>query len=282
MDSKSQNAQIFNHELRSLKRLRATRRYQLGKGDAFLLRRAGEIASEKISDINRKFDRMLVIGLPSFFDGFFENLPTDKKPTDFVHCNHWPENIDGDYDMILSGLVLQSRNDVPDLVRSARQRLNPDGFFLSAILGGESLLNLRRACFALDQSRYGGVLPRLAPMIDIQQAAGLLAMAGLAQPVIDRDNIRVNYRTLSTLVSDLRDVGETNSLMSRQTAYEGRDFLKNLETVYPEKTSDGKFCVLFDLIWMSGWAPHESQQKPLKPGSAKTRLSDALRKIKEG
>lgn len=281
MDSKGQHAQIFNHDLRKLRRARAIRRYETGKGDAFLARGAGEIGAEKILDVNRRFDRMALIGLPAFSGAFLENLPADKMPAYIDRFDHWPEVLEGGYDLIVSGLILQSRNDVPQLIISARKALKPDGFFLSAILGGESLLGLRRACFAMDQARQGGVPPRIAPMIDMQQAGELLSMAGLAQPVIDRDLVNVKYRALKTLVADLRDIGETNCLVAAQWRYAGRNYLDQLEAHYLETTGDKKFSVVFDLIWMSGWAPHASQQKPLKPGSAKTRLSDALKTIRE-
>lgn len=282
MDSKRQTAQIFNHDLRALRRARAIRRYESGKSDAFIARRVGELAAERLQDINRRFNQIALIGLPAFIDGFLESVSEDKRPSKINRFEDWPSEFEKEYDLIISGLVLQSRNDVPQLIIAARKALKPDGFFLSVILGGESLLGLRRACFALDQITHGGVLPRVAPMIDLQQAGGLLSMAGLAQPVIDRDYLKVNYKTLRTLIEDLRDMGETNCLSAANTtSYVGRGFLNQMEAHYLDTTSDGKFATLFDLIWMSGWAPHASQQKPLKPGSAKTRLSDALKTIRE-
>lgn len=281
MDSKGQTTQIFNHDLRALRRARAICRYQTGKNEAFLARRAGEMAADRVLDVNRQFERAALIGLPAFVAGFLENLPEDKTPLQSDHFDDWPDGLKEGYDLVLSGLVLQSRNDVPQLITSARKALRPDGFFLSVFLGGESLLELRRACFAFDQAHFGGVLPRIAPMIALQQAGGLLSMAGLAQPVIDRDLVNVNYGSLRTLAGDLRDIGESNCLTAARWTYGGRDFLDQLEASYLDRTQANKFRVLFDLIWMSGWAPHPSQQKPLKPGSAKTRLSDALKTIRK-
>lgn len=273
-------AQIFNHELRAKRRDRALRRFARGKADGFLLRQAAQIAAEKLMDVNRDFGRVALIGFPLFGEVLKNMLPPEKLGDKIDEFSDWPDALGQEYDLILSGLVLQSRNDIPQLMIHARQALRPDGLFLSVLLGGESLLGLRRACFAADQARFGGILPRIAPMIDLQQAGGLLSMAGLAQPVVDRDRIKTNYRSLKTLVDDLRDIGETNALMTTKHKYFGNGFLRYLETQYTEKTEDGKFKSDFELIWMTGWAPHESQQKPLKPGSAKMGLNEALRNIR--
>lgn len=232
-------------------------------------------------DVSRRFEEAIIIGLPAFVDKLLSDLPEAKKPLKVHRFDHWPNELPSGCDLIISGLVLQSRNDVPELVIAAHTALKPDGLFLSVIIGGESLVNLRRAWFGADQSRIGGVKARMAPMINMQQAAGLLSMAGFAQPVIDRDKTNISYRTLKTLVDDLRDIGETNCLATASIEYEGRGFIKVLESHYPEKDSKSKYIARFEFIWMAGWSPHDSQQKPLKPGSAKMKLSDALKKIRE-
>ncbi len=278
MRENSPTPQIFNPALRRVRRERAARR----TNDAFLLRRCGEDAAERIIDINRQFKLAIIIGLPDFVDSFVLNLPPDKKPENIIIYHDWPATWPKGVnpDLILSGLVLQSLNEVPLVMRTTRENMVPDGLFLSALLGGESLLGLRRACFGADQDKYGGIIPRVAPMIDVQQAAGLLNASGFALPVIDRDPCRVNYTALKTLIEDLRDIGETNYLTAYTPQYEGRTFLDRIKRHYFEQNVEGKYEALFDILWATGWSPHESQQKPLKPGSAKTRLSDALKDIR--
>ena len=271
--------QIFNTELRRLRRERAKRR----RRQSFLLQRCGEDAAERINDINRQFEQAVIIGLPGFTQSLLENLSPGKQPKSVTTFDDWPDSWPEDMqpDLIICGLVLQSLNNLPSLIKEARHRLVPDGLFISCLLGGESLLGLRRACFAVDQAKYGGIIPRVAPMIDLQQMAGLLGAAGLALPVTDRDPCRVSYRDLKTLISDLRDIGETNSLQSYEPRYEGRRFLAQLAKNYSGINSKGKYEVLFDIIWATGWSPHKDQQKPLKPGSAKVKMSEALKQIRD-
>lgn len=281
MTQKGQTTQIFNHDLRALRRARAIKRYRSGKGEAYLAARSGEIAAEKLTDINRRFKRAVILGLPSFSERVLDALPADKRPEELEIFDHWPDQLPQECDLLISGLILQSRNDVPELMIAARKALRPDGFFLSVFLGGESLLGLRRACFGRDQALQDGVVPRVAPMMDLQQAAALLSLAGLAQPVIDRDRALVSYGSIQTMVEDLRDLGETNCLLAARSHYAGRGFLKELDAHYLERTDTGKIISPYELIWMSGWVPHDSQQKPLKPGSAKMKLSDALKDIRD-
>ena len=276
MREKPQTPQMFNPALRRVRRERAARR----KGNGFLLRRCGEDAADRLIDINRQFEQAVIIGLPIFVESVVNGLPPEKRPKKITVYNDWPKTGFNEIgaDLVISGLVLQSLNEVPWAIKSARESLVPDGLFLSCFLGGESLLGLRRACFGVDQDKYGGIIPRIAPMIDVQQAAGLLQ--DFALPVIDRDACRVKYKALKTLVEDLRDIGETNSLLAYTPQFEGRKFLEAISKNYTERNLEGKYEVLFDIIWMTGWVPHKSQQKPLKPGSAKTKLSDALKNIR--
>jgi len=248
--------------------------------EAFLLKRAGRDAAEKITDINRRFEKVAVIGLPGFVETFLQNLPDNKMPAEIIRFDDWPDSLPSGQNLIISGLTLQSLNHVPAAVMSACAALESDGLFLASFLGGESLLDLRRACFGADQEKFGGITSRVAPMIDIQQAAALMGAAGLAQPVIDRDRCEVGYKKLQTLVSDLRDIGETNALIDQDFKFPGRDFLKRLTAHYQGAEDEKKYQCIFEIIWMTGWSPHDSQQKPLKPGEGKTRLVDALKKIK--
>lgn len=281
MDQADTSAQIFNHPLRTLRRKRAINRIESGKSEGFLLKHTAVFGAEKLLDVNRQFENAAIIGLPPFTQTLLENLPKNKLSQSIEQHDHWPEVFSETYDLIISGLVLQSRNDILLLMSQARAALRPDGLFLASLLGGQSLLGLRRACFAMDQEKFGGIIARIAPMIDLQQAGGLLSAAGLAQPVVDRDKINLSYKALRTMVNDLRDIGETNSLSTGSSVYSGKDFLARLENSYASKTKDGGFKGDFEVIWLTGWAPHESQQKPLKPGSANTSLASALRKIRD-
>ncbi len=272
MKQQSGTPQIFNQRLRRLRRERAARR-----GKSFLLSRCAEDAGERLLSINRDFEHVIIIGLPGFSEVLQSALPPQKFTGKVINYNDWPEDFETDKaDLILSGLVLQSLNDLRGAMGAARRALRPDGLFLSVLLGGESLLNLRRACLAADQALSGGAVPRVAPMLDLKQAAGLLGSVGFALPVTDRDACRVNYKALSTLFDDLRDIGETNVLTAYEPAYAGSAFKDELESFL----GGSPFEITFDLIWMTGWSPHESQPKPLKPGSAKQGLNQALKAIR--
>lgn len=288
MSPSEPRAQIFNPQRRSARRLRAARRVARGKssrkgegkGEGFLLAYCARLAADRLLDISRQFEKAVIIGLPEFRAVFLAELPNERRPIKVIEFDDWPQSLPQNCDLVLSGLVLQSLDAVPQCMAQARRALRPDGLFLSAILGGESLLGLKRACFAVDQERFGGILPRVAPMIDLQQAAGLLGAGGLALPVVDRDVCTVNYKSFGTLIDDLRDIGETSHLAAMPKSFAGKGFAAELASHYPDMDAKGRFICPYEIIWMTGWAPHKSQQKPLKPGSAKMRLGDALKNLK--
>ena len=156
--------------------------------------------------------------------------------------------------------------------------LQGDGLMLAAMFGGETLGQLRRGLYEVETASLGGISPRIAPMIDFQQAASLLQRAGFALPVVDSDRMTLSYRKLGKLLKDLRDQGESNILRSRTQAALPRAFYGALEShlkqVYGTKSE--RFAMSFEILWLTGWSPHERQQKPLKPGSAKMSLAKAL------
>lgn len=156
--------------------------------------------------------------------------------------------------------------------------LAADGLMLGAYFGGATLTELRQSLYRVESEQMGGLTPRVAPMIDFSQSASLLQRAGFALPVVDTDRFTLNYETLGKLLSDLRDAGETNILSDRQKAPLNRAFYHALQTELKDsyRAPNGRFAISFEIMWATGWAPHASQQKPLKPGSAKMRLSDAL------
>ncbi|NIK90010.1 SAM-dependent methyltransferase [Rhizomicrobium palustre] len=168
-------------------------------------------------------------------------------------------------------------NDLPGALAQIRRALKPDGLFVAALFGGATLTELRDSFAQGEIATTGGISPRVAPMADVRELGGLLQRAGFALPVADVERTTVRYRDFFTLVRDLRAMGETNALSSRKGFLSRATLAAALEH-YREHYADenGKLIATFEIIYLLGWAPDESQQKPLKPGSAKMRLADAL------
>eukprot|EP01037_Dinobryon_pediforme_P014323 gene14323-14446_t len=187
------------------------------------------------------------------------------------------------FDLAVSGLGLQFINDLPGLLVQIRRALKPDGLFLGAMVGGQSLHELRSALTQAESEISGGASPRVAPFADLRDMGGLLQRAGFALPVTDIDSVMVRYGDMFALMRDLRSMGATNALISRSRRFLRRDILIRAAEIYTERfsDSDGRIRATFEIIWLSGWAPDPSQQQPLKPGSAKMRLAEAL-KVPEG
>lgn len=185
---------------------------------------------------------------------------------------------DESLDLVVSTLALHWANDVPGALIQIRRTLKPDGLFLGAILGGSTLTELRQALTEAEAELCDGAGLRVAPFADAYDAAGLLQRAGFALPVTDVDRVRVRYAHPLKLIADLRAMGETNALADRARQPISRRVLARACEIYLERFSepDGRVAATFDIITMTGWAPHPDQQKPLKPGSAKMRLADAL------
>lgn len=180
-------------------------------------------------------------------------------------------------DLVVSTLALHWANDLPGALIQIRQALKPDGLFIGSIFGGSTLTELRQSLTAAEAELSAGAGLRIMPFADAYDAAGLLQRAGLALPVADVDRVSVRYAHPLKLIADLRAMGETNALAERAPAL-SRQVLARACEIYQERFSgpDGKVTATFDILTLTGWAPHERQQKPLKPGSAKARLADAL------
>jgi len=181
-------------------------------------------------------------------------------------------------DAVISLLALQTVDDLPGLLLQIRRSLRPDGMFLACLMGGASLTELRQSLLQAESEMEGGISPRVAPFADISDLGGLLQRAGFALPVSDTDRFTVRYANPLGLMHDLRRMGATNALIERRKTPMRRATLLRALEIYSERfsDSDGRVRATFELVWISGWAPHESQQKPLKPGSAAKRLADAL------
>jgi SAM-dependent methyltransferase len=175
-------------------------------------------------------------------------------------------------------LALQFVNDLPGTLIQIRRALKPDGLLLMALLGGDSLSELREAFAQAESEIEGGLSPRVAPFADLRDLGGLLQRAGFALPVADSDRLTVRYDSAFALMRDLRAMGATNVLSERRRVPLKRATLLRMAQIYGERFADpdGRLRATFEIAWLSGWAPHESQQKPLKPGSAAQRLADAL------
>ncbi len=185
---------------------------------------------------------------------------------------------DGALDLIVSLLSLQFVNDLPGAFAQIRRALKPDGLFLAAMVGGASLTELREAFAIAEAETTGGISPRVAPFVDVRDLGGLLQRAGFALPVTDVDRITVRYSSPFALFADLRRMGAANALSERRRVPLRRATLMKAAEICAQRFSDpdGRVRATFEIVWLSGWVPHESQQKPLRPGSAKMRLADAL------
>lgn len=185
---------------------------------------------------------------------------------------------DGAFDLVVSNLSLHWTNDLPGALIQARMALKPDGLFLGAMLGGDTLFELRRAMMEAEMESLGGLSPRLSPFAEVRDAGGLLQRAGLALPVVDTETITVAYRDPLALMRDLRAMGETNAVLARNRRPPPRDLFPRMVEHYVRLFAepDGRVPATFQVLWLSGWAPSETQQQPARRGSAGARLADAL------
>ena len=185
---------------------------------------------------------------------------------------------DESLDLVVSTLALHWVNDLPGAMIQIRRALKPDGLFMGALFGGETLTELRQSLTQAESELSNGAGLRIAPFADAFDGAGLLQRAGFALPVADVDRVVVRYANPLRLIDDLRAMGETNALVDRARQPLSRPVLARALEIYAERFADpdGRIRATFDIITLTGWAPHPDQQKPLKPGSAKMRLADAL------
>jgi SAM-dependent methyltransferase len=184
----------------------------------------------------------------------------------------------GSLDLVVSALALQFVNDLPGVLVQIRRALKPDGLFLAALAGGDTLSELRQSFAAAESELEGGVSPRVAPFADLRDLGALLQRAGFALPVTDTDRLTVRYDSVFALMRDLRAMGATNTLIDRRRAPLRRATLMRMAEIYAERFADGdgRVRATFEIVWVSGWAPHPDQQQALRPGSARARLADAL------
>lgn len=281
---------LFDH---SLLRLRFRRAQTLG-AECFLLDRAAADLSERLATLSRRFDCVADVFTP-FARGRQTVIESGKAAAgitfapahDAVALRNRPAVVsdeellplqDQAIDLAVSLLALQNVNDLPGMLAQIRRALRPDGLFLGAMLGGDTLTELRQAFAAAELEIDEGISPRVAPFADVREIGGLLQRAGFALPVADLERVSVRYSSVFGLLRDLRRMGATNALVERRRAPLKRSVLLRMAEIYAARFSDpdAKVRATFDVIWLSGWAPHESQQQPLPPGSARMPLAQGL------
>lgn len=276
---------------RHLIRMRRARALRAGTIPDFLLRRGAEEIAGRLAAIARGFDPVVLIGAAPGVLG--EALGLGAGAVEMTASAGPSPNgagarvigeeealpfRDGALGLVVSGLTLQWVNDLPGTLIQIRRALKPDGLFLGAVLGGRTLTELREAFIAAETELEGGASPRVMPMADIRDYGALLQRAGFALPVADADAFTVTYASPLGLLRDLRAMGATNALGARRRSFLRRATLMRALAIYAERfpAPGGRVRASFEIIHLAGWGPHESQQKPLRPGSAAARLADAL------
>lgn len=276
-------AEIFDRQLVRARQARAR-----AQGPAtFLIDRVADDLIDRLAPVLRTFPLAADIGTPT--DAARQTLAASGKADKIVAVAARPgAHIAGDeealpfadasLDLAVSALALHLVNDLPGALIQIRRALKPDGLFVGALLAGDTLNELRIAFAGAESEIEGGMSPRVAPFADLRDLGGLLQRAGFALPVADSDRLVVRYDTPLALLRDLRGMGATNALVERRRAPLKRATLLRMAQIYRQHFADpdGRVRATFEIAWLTGWAPHESQQKPLRPGSAVRRLADAL------
>lgn len=267
---------------RALLRARQARALKQG-AETFLLDRVAGEMDERLQAVLRQFTDGVDVATPGAGLGHAVAARVgalthvDMPDAESEGLSLAPESLD----LVISALGLHFVNDLPGVMAQIRRALKPDGLLLAAMLGGDTLTELRQSFAAAEAELEGGISPRVAPSADLRDVGALLQRAGFALPVTDVDRVVVRYDSAFALMQDLRRMGATNVLVERRRAPLRRATLLRMAQIYSERFADpdGRIRATFEIIWLSGWAPHESQQKPLKPGSAKASLAEAVRDL---
>jgi SAM-dependent methyltransferase len=264
--------------------LRARQARARGQGEVtFLLDRIAEDMADRIAAVKRDFADVVDIWTPGEVlrppvADRFKSVTRIAIESGGEVLPLQPESLD----LAVSALAFQFVNDLPGVLAQIRRALRPDGLLLAALCGGDTLTELRQSFAAAEAECEGGVSPRVAPSADLRDIGHLLQRAGLALPVTDVDPVVVRYDNAFALMHDLRCMGATNILVERRRTPTRRATLLRMSEIYAQRFSDPdrRIRATFDIVWLSAWAPHESQQKPLRPGSAKASLEAAVKNVK--
>jgi SAM-dependent methyltransferase len=283
---------LFDRALLDSRLDRAIRARAENPGADFLLTRAVQDMSDRLASIRREFAVALDFATPAADAaaplaaraGLVFRLARTRASLgagDFLGLVGDPEHApfgENRFDLVVSLLALQHIDDLPGALIQIRDMLRPDGLLLAALIGGDTLAELRQSLVIAESEVSGGASPRVAPFADARALGGLLQRAGFALPVVDSDRLVARYSDLVALARDLRAVGATNALIARSRSPLRRDLFARAGEIYAERFADpdGRLRATFETLWLSGWKPHSSQPKPLRPGSAKARLADAL------
>lgn len=254
---------------------RARARAHALNGDRFIDQSAAEGLADRLAAVTRKFTNGLWIGdaIPAEIAPFSQSWTcVDFDAQEFLQAG------ESRFDVAVSLFSLQTINDLPGALVQIRRALKPDGLFMAALLGGGTLGELRDAFAHAESTTRGGISPRVSPFADVRDMGSLLQRGGFALPVSDIERLTVRYGDFFGLARDLRAHGLTNVMSERSKAPLRRDTLAALLAQYASQHADpdGKLRAKFEVLYLTGWSPHDSQQQPLKPGSAKSRLADAL------
>jgi SAM-dependent methyltransferase len=265
---------------RALLRARHSRALRMGPA-SFLLDRVAEDMAERLSAVLREFKHGADIGTSGAQVGDALAGRVDRLAhIDLPELEAEPLPLTpGSLDLAVSALALQFVNDLPGVLAQLRRALKPDGLLLAAMIGGDTLTELRQSFAAAEAECEGGLSPRVAPFADLRDVGSLLQRADLALPVTDVDRVVARYDDAFALMADLRRMAATNILVERRRTLTRRATMLRMAQIYADRfaDADGRIRATFDVIWLSGWAPHQSQQQPLRPGSAKASLAAAVK-----
>jgi NADH dehydrogenase [ubiquinone] 1 alpha subcomplex assembly factor 5 len=289
---------LFDRPLLRQRRDRAASR--LSAHD-FLFREAGERLADRLQDVRRRFPVALDLGCRTGFlaeilggrGGIEQLIGCERSPLMAARAKISMPLVVGEeellpfapesFDLVLSLLNLHWVGDLPGALLQIRQALRPDGLFLAVMFGRGTLSELRDCLLHAESEIHDGAGPRISPFADLRDGAGLLVRAGFALPVADIESLTVTYPDALALMRDLRGMGEANALRSRPKRFAGRELFTRAAALYAERHSDSerRIQATFQLLFLTGWMPHESQQAPLRPGSARNRLADALGAVEQ-
>lgn len=261
----------------------------------FLYREAAERLADRLADVKRTFPLAAEIGgsTGAFAEALAQGLggvktlvqvplsprlPADPRQPRVVADPQWLPFASARFDLVASVLGLHWIDDLPGTLIQIGRALKPDGLFLAMLPGGATLRELRESLLRAEADLEGSATQRIAPFVDVRDGAALLQRAGFSLPVADTETLTITYEDPFALLKDLRATGETNAMRDRSRRFLRRETLLRAMALYRERFSepDGRVRATFELVTLTGWAPHASQQKPLRPGSAKNRLADAL------
>lgn len=282
--------QIFDGNISLRHKLRALRQH--GTDAGFLMTQMAAELQDRLDVVDKRFDR--AAALHCLTDAAAAVIRNHRRSGDVIRIEQH-QMLLGDgkgivseleqvplatesVDLIVSLLTLHEANDTPGLLTQIRRSLKPDGLFLGAMIGGNSLFELRESLLAAEAELVGGAHPRIIPFADVRDIGGLLQRAGFALPVTDCDKFTIRYGSMFDLMHDLRAMGAGNFLQKRSRRTERRELFLRAAQIYAERYGDpdGRIRATIAIVWMSGWAPHHSQPQPLKPGSADVSLTEVL------